>query len=321
MKVGYKMDKNKRDTLIIGLLAMNLLAMTFYSNRAINKVDRLEQEIKHTKFDLADQLEYSKSELVKEIMASIDDSSSLISQLDYKLDAYDADTKKAVYKVELKLKEQLINSQVKWTYEGLEHKDESYLNPIDALTYEGEVAMPITDDYKINVIQVSANGEKILNTQPFQLNLKSDYIDQRIYLESSSGSSSIKSFAQETSFEMNILDDASYGIQKVELLMTNDEKILHTRDITNDILIGNDLSTLKKALYTSDYYKENSSEQGMNYSEGTAIAIKENTREIDKTYLLHYISGDFKDYDGLKPDYMRLEYRFTFNDGYVYTSM
>lgn len=315
------MRQDQKQSIIIILLLANLVVMGFYSINIFHKVSRLQGDMMDIDHELEWRLKDMEEGLARRVMDSIETSNSLISRLEYNLERYDASKEEAIYKINLVLKESNKDCQIKWLYHSKDLVGESYLTAGDHLSYQGEVAMPIDHDYTISLVQVTEDGERMLNQNPIALELKTQYLDHRIRHNESSGSSSYKKFAQESLFEMNILDDANYGLEKLELLIMKDDELIASQDVTAQIFMGDDPELIREALYSSDRYDAESTEQSDGYSQASSMTSAENKEGLEsfnKIYVLHYFKGQYADYAGLTPDNMDIKYRFTFKDGYIY---
>lgn len=315
------MRQDQKQSVITILLLANLVVMGFYSINIFHEVSRLQGDMMDIDHELEWRLKDMEEGIVRRVTESIETSNSLISRLEYNLERYDASKEEAIYKINLVLKESNKDCQIKWLYHSKDLVGESYLTAGDHLSYQGEVAMPIDHDYTISLVQVTADGERMLNQNPIALELKTQYLDQRIRHNESSGSSGYKKFARESLFEMNILDDANYGLEKLELLIMKDDELIASREVTEEIFMGEDPERLRKELYSSDRYEADSTEQASGYSQVSSMTSSENNEAVEvfkKIYLLHYFQGRYADYEGLRDDNIGIKYRFTFKDGYVY---
>lgn len=315
------MNKNLLNQLIVVLLVLNLIGMMFFNISLANKVYDLRGDVRNLEYQLSNEFRRMEDNVVYQIMESIEESNSLIESLEYGVKSFDAARMNVVYSVELLLKEPKADSVVKWVYEGNESSGETILTYDGNLKYSSEVSLSIKDNYRINIIEESLAGERMLNKDEIRIELKDRYLDHRVRHMAGSGSNGSKSFSEENYFTLNMLDESVYGIEKAEVLVFKDNQLLDTINVTDEIFVGDDISGLREKLYSSGLYVSGESAHHNAYSEATVMESKGGNDGVDlfdQYYILHFFYGEYEDYNSAQEDHLHIRYRFTFKDGYVY---
>jgi hypothetical protein len=318
------MNQERKNQLIVGLLVVNLI-MTFYmGNKIINELSSTNDDINDMVNDLNYTVSHIESDIVHQVEELLEDQNNNIANIHYEMISYDSLSRKAEFSVTITLKDSTGITEVLLTYEGENDgaKESVILNPDGNLTFSGKFTLAIADDYNISLIGVGNDGDdKLLTKVPLDIDLKSEYLDERTRYLQGEGSIGSHSFSEKAIFELRILDEKVFGIEKVEMIIMDEESIIDTKDITNEIFIGSDLQILEEQLYSSDIYQGGID---ANNAHASAEAIKVEGKyssdhsRLSTQYILAYFSGKYSDFAGINQDSdFRLSYKFTYKDGYV----
>lgn len=311
------MGKDKIYKWIIALLIINLILVVDMGTRVTSELKKTREDIRNMESEMDREI----SGLERTIVNQLAEQNNPINELSYDVTGLNEEDLTAEVELKVLLKEVGPESEIRWAIEdeGTDNAKYAILKSDGNLTFIGKLDLSIEKNYKTKLIEVQNNyGIKQLNLEPMNLDLKSRYFENRVSLNESSGSSGKYTFYEESIFEIRTIDEEHLGLEKVEMTIFVDDKTVSVVDITDEILMGNNVEDLKREVQQSVDYQSNDKSKhdkiGVSAETSSGTSTSE-TSIYDTRYLMHYFYGSYADLTD--SDDLELKYRFTFKDGYV----
>lgn len=232
---------NKKQTIIIGLLIVNILLIIFFLYNSKKNIDHVTSEVHMMRQELNNAQQHIITSTTNHVEALLEESKNKIDNFTTTITEIMADDKTADLKLNFEVQDFSGDGEIivlyktekegKWT--------ELETENLDALLYETRFTAQLDGNYAFKIVEKSANsGVTQLNTEDLTKNLYYEFYEHRTYIDSFSFSETKDQFTLGFSIQNNTFGLDEYDIKSVSAQIIYKDQILLNQDITQ-LNLGN----------------------------------------------------------------------------------
>jgi hypothetical protein len=234
---------------IIVLLVINLIVVSYFGVTIKNNIEDSYQTINSQIQNVKTTVYNLENRISDTIEDALEQEKNRIEESNFKYQKIDIEAKKAVIYFSAKLESLSANSKILLAYneENSTSCKEVEMKKINGLTYGAIVDLSIKNNYEYDIIERSNDGaEVVLNIHKKRCSLYDEFFTYRISNNNSGNGRSRQSASYNMGFAVNDFDLEEYGVDKIQLKVYYDDKLIKEDDVTDKVISGIDQEAFEK---------------------------------------------------------------------------